>query len=158
MQNPTTEEIKKIGKKRYNKFKLQAEAVIENKPIILETKYKTTNHELESGIVIDIETDPMQSQIWCIGYKNNGSVKTFFLDDPYDEDQEKNLLEQAMKEIEQKYEENKELTLYCFSATNFDFRVIDSSLEKFNIDKTIWDSVKKVDLFHEVKKRIMLKH
>lgn len=43
-----------------------------------------------------------------------------------------------------------------FLCTNFDFRVIDSSLEKFNIDKTIWDSVNKVDLFHEVKKRVIL--
>jgi hypothetical protein len=58
----------------------------------------------------------LQSQIWCIGYKNNGSVKTFFLDNPNDEEQEKKLLQQAMKEIEQKYLENKELTLYCFSV------------------------------------------
>ena len=106
--------------------------------------------EIENPIYVDIETNLDQSMIWmiCVYDPKNDHIKQFTA---HKKENEMKILQQFIEYVnKEKYSK-----LYCYSATDFEKRVIEKRFIKHELSINHIPIIE--DLCYEIKKIIYLK-
>ncbi len=104
---------------------------------------------LNKPIFVDIETDHTQSHLWMIGIFNP-SNKEFKQFTAYEKIEEKKILTEFLNHIS-KYQDQ---TLYCYSGTDFDKRVLIDRIKEHHLDESALVNFK--DLLYKIRDSLIL--
>ncbi|MHA1448115.1 MAG: reverse transcriptase-like protein [Candidatus Hodarchaeales archaeon] len=145
-----------IGVKTPEGIKKRVEAIVNQEVMFTDSLIPDSKH-LQDNIVIDIETDMRQEEIWAISYIHKNEFTSFFLELPGNSSLEKQLLKDFIASIRKIAMTNVDPVLYCYAGSNFDFNVIMKRLEhyKMNSLQIFFKSLKKEDLIHILRSSVI---
>ncbi|MFW9998023.1 MAG: ribonuclease H-like domain-containing protein [Candidatus Odinarchaeota archaeon] len=138
----------KIGMKELRKFHCRAEALVSNELKKMGETPSLTIEDLMDGVIVDIETDLNQSDIWCIGALHGGKYTPFFASEAGNKDETLRILGAFNRFLEELAKTESKLQLFCYSMTNFDFRILEQLLQKHGLFSEQYRKLPKTDVFH----------
>lgn len=110
---------------------------------------------IEDWALIDIETSPDQSEIWCIGVLFQDKYYSFFLETPQDEEMIQQMFTDYLELLNEFQREKGMTDICCYSKTKFDFRVLDRKLEEYGLFQEWYRSLRKHDMYNLMTKYVV---
>lgn len=146
--------IKGMGRKRLTNYQNSVRSLLKKEIIYLPSPPLSLS--MEDGMIIDIETDLSQSSIWLVGVWDRDQYHSFYQSRSQSFTSEKKMLKHFTKFLDASYKDNPSLVLFCYSGTNFDFRVLEGRLSELDVRSEVFSKVPRYDLMVEVQRRVIL--